>query len=138
MRNLAFILVVFYLVSSCDKAKQVNRKIEGNWYIESIRTQEASGLSYFTTDDSGIFQFISNGKKSTSGTFTINSSFSYDGKELMINEKGTYQLSSNNIERILNNGDVYSSTIVYVNRDNCEFEFHDASLSTYFFRLKKN
>lgn len=134
MKNILPILLLALLMVSCNKEKQKNKSINGNWEPVSLKITKPTGLTYYVTA-SGELSFSAN-KKSNNGSYTLNMSFTFEDSLYNFSENGSYEINGEILTRTFN-GISNESRIVYINEKDFEFEIQNFNNQGYFYILKR-
>ena len=130
MKNsIIFLFIALFTLSSCDKKKQTDKRISGNWNIVTytfinfqgfITEFESSGQFYISNITNSIGEYKlelihstenTEYSKNEAGTVLIND----DGESFMLN-----RINSDGTELLLDNG-----TIVFLNKTQLQIRFSD-------------
>ena len=116
MKNsVLFLFIILFTIVSCDKKKQTDKRISGNWNIESYTFNNFQG---FITEYESSGQFYISNISNSIGEYKLDLVYSDGNSEYSKNENGT----------ILINTDGESFMLNRTNPDGSEFLLDDGQI----------
>lgn len=133
---LSLLLLIF--VVSCSKNKKVNKRLSGTWNVVSLKVTETStNLSHYA-EATGTLQFTAEGKQTTTGNYDFAIDYNLDGNAHQVVESGTYSISESNCTLTSSQNVETPARIVYINKEDLEFELETSNSRRLQMVLKKN
>jgi len=118
--TLILLPALIFLLLGCSKEIQNNRKLDGKWTIVDLYVHSSIGLKTKVSHKESTLQFQSDGKRTKSGEFHFNISFTYQDSLITINNSGRYNIENETELTFTSNEDplIFKSGIfVYATKD---------------------
>jgi len=127
MRVFICLIAIMFFVFSCQKEKQINKKLAGDWTVNKVRIEDGEGFTFFDNSPDGTFNFSSNSNNITS--LVSYKYINFEGYEI----KDTFQLNVNKYEfntsfdriNILISSDTINARLILLTRKSMELEYYD-------------
>ena len=142
MRKIVFLFIILLAIfTSCDKVKQTEKNLGGEWQIVSYKHMDTEGLSEYAVVN-GSIKFENCTEASNSCLYSISINYNFPSSSGTTTENGTYEVIEKgkfmNIQKS-NSPDpsaaTYRCRILTETKTDLELEFSDAggNIHTYIF-----
>lgn len=142
MRKIVFLFILLLAVfTSCDKVKQTEKNLAGEWQIVSYKHMDTEGLSEYAVVN-GSIKFENCTEASNSCPYSISINYDFPSSSGTTTENGRYEvIEKGKFMNIINSNSSDSITAIYrcrlltETKTDLELEFSDAggNIHTYIF-----